>query len=166
MEQDLQLLWQRHVHKALQGTTRPNDDDNDNDDDDDLFGKKVKFYGTVSAVSIGSVLDSFSVGDQVFDVKPSDGAATNSAEALGATNVAGVAAGAIDLGTYSVRVSVTDNESLSYQVPEAGTYYLRVYYQDAGNSYNLRWSFAAGVPLVDALESTALKNGSACHLRA
>lgn len=35
--------------------------------------------------------------------------------------------------------SSTDNEYIDYTVPESGYYYIKVYYGDAGNTYNLWW---------------------------
>ncbi len=36
--------------------------------------------------------------------------------------------------------STTDNEYIDYTVPSSGTYYVRVYYDDNGNSYDLMWN--------------------------
>ena len=36
-------------------------------------------------------------------------------------------------------VSTSDNEFIEHVVPSAGTYYIRVYYDDAGNTYDLWW---------------------------
>jgi hypothetical protein len=43
----------------------------------------------------------------------------------------------LTLITYSV--STTDNEYIDYILPSSGTYYLLIYYGDAGNTYNLWW---------------------------
>lgn len=54
--------------------------------------------------------------------------------------------GDIDIALYDasgVRLasstSVSDNEYIDYTVSSGGTYYIKVYYGDAGNSYNLWW---------------------------
>lgn len=54
--------------------------------------------------------------------------------------------GDIDLEIYDIGVSfivgsysVTDNEYINYVLPSDGTYYLLVYYGDAGNAYDLWW---------------------------
>jgi len=57
------------------------------------------------------------------------------------------AAGNIDLelwdSTYTIRYatswSTTDNEVIDYIVPSSGTYYIRVYYGNGGNTYDLWW---------------------------
>ena len=56
------------------------------------------------------------------------------------------AEGDIDLAvhdTVGVRVdksdSITDNEHIDTILPSSGTYYIRVYYDDAGNTYDLWW---------------------------
>ncbi len=56
------------------------------------------------------------------------------------------AAGDIDLAVYDSggspvtdSESITDNEYIDYVLSSSGTYYLLVYYEDAGNSYDLRW---------------------------
>ncbi|MEM9216665.1 MAG: leishmanolysin-related zinc metalloendopeptidase [Cyanobacteria bacterium P01_F01_bin.150] len=56
------------------------------------------------------------------------------------------AEGDIDLALYDANgtfitssISTTDNESIDTIVPNPGTYYLRVYYDDAGNTYDLWW---------------------------
>jgi hypothetical protein len=56
------------------------------------------------------------------------------------------AAGDIDLalhdsggGLLASSTSVTDDESIDFVVPAAGQYFLRIYYDDAGNSYDLWW---------------------------
>ena len=35
--------------------------------------------------------------------------------------------------------SMTDDEHIDYTVPGSGTYYILVYFDDAGNSYDLWW---------------------------
>jgi hypothetical protein len=54
--------------------------------------------------------------------------------------------GNIDLVVYDAAgnriaesTSVTDNESLDIEVPTSGTHYLKVYGDNAGNTYDLRW---------------------------
>lgn len=54
--------------------------------------------------------------------------------------------GDIDLALYDAdgqfitsSISATDNESLDTVVENPGTYYLRVYYEDMGNTYDLWW---------------------------
>lgn len=56
-------------------------------------------------------------------------------------------AGDIDIAVYAsdgttqvtYSESKTDNEYIDYILPSSGTYYIRVYYSDAGNAYNLWW---------------------------
>lgn len=48
-------------------------------------------------------------------------------------------------------ISVTDNERISYMVPSAGIYYVRVYFANAGNAYDL--AFDSGVIFSDGFES-------------
>ncbi|MFX0146071.1 MAG: clostripain-related cysteine peptidase, partial [Candidatus Hodarchaeota archaeon] len=56
------------------------------------------------------------------------------------------AAGDIDIAVYDNTLSLiaeawsmTDNEYINTVVPSSGTYYLLIYYGDAGNEYDLRW---------------------------
>ena len=57
------------------------------------------------------------------------------------------AAGDIDIEVYASdgttyvtgSSSSTDNEYIDYVLPSSGTYYLRIYYGDNGNSYDLWW---------------------------
>ncbi|MFX1321662.1 MAG: clostripain-related cysteine peptidase [Promethearchaeota archaeon] len=53
----------------------------------------------------------------------------------------------ISLITYSE--SVTDNEYINYIVPSSGTYYLLIYYGDAGNEYDLWWNDTSPVAPTD-----------------
>ena len=66
------------------------------------------------------------------------------------------AAGDIDIALYDASAtrlasstSTTDDELIEYDVlTGGGTYYVKVYYDDAGNSYNLRWdNTAPALPL-------------------
>ncbi len=57
------------------------------------------------------------------------------------------AQGDIDLGVYDANGDlltssrgVSDNESIDTVLPNAGTYYLKVFYGDGENSYNLKWN--------------------------
>lgn len=65
------------------------------------------------------------------------------------------AEGDIDVAIYNANqefiasaTSITDNELLETTVPTPGDYYLRVYFDDLGNSYDLRWDTET-FPLVD-----------------
>ena len=51
----------------------------------------------------------------------------------------------IDFITYSH--SITDNEYIDYIVPSSGTYYLLIWYNPAGNEYDLWWD---DLPVIDA----------------
>jgi hypothetical protein len=42
-------------------------------------------------------------------------------------------------GQLACSVSTTDNEFIDHVVPGPGTYYIRVYFDDAGNTYDLWW---------------------------
>jgi len=55
-------------------------------------------------------------------------------------------AGDIDISVYNSvgsyvtgSSSITDNEYIDYTLPSSGTYYLRVYYSNTGNTYDLLW---------------------------
>jgi len=57
------------------------------------------------------------------------------------------AAGDIDIDVYDASLtlitdswSMTDNEYINYIVPSSGTYYLLIYWGDAGNEYDLKWA--------------------------
>ncbi|MBU1695174.1 MAG: PPC domain-containing protein [Verrucomicrobia bacterium] len=59
------------------------------------------------------------------------------------------AEGDIDVGLYdadghqqAAAQGITDNEILDHDVPTSGTFYIRVYYDDAGNTYDLWWNAA------------------------
>jgi len=61
--------------------------------------------------------------------------------------------GDIDLALYdefgnlfAVSGSTTDNESLDISLHDAGIYYIKVYFGDAGNSYDLQWSASGETP--------------------
>jgi hypothetical protein len=65
------------------------------------------------------------------------------------------AEGDIDVAIYNANqefiasaTSITDNELLETTVSAPGDYYLRVYFDDLGNSYDLRWDTET-FPLVD-----------------
>ncbi len=69
--------------------------------------------------------------------------------------------GDIDLAVYDWQgefvthsTSQTDNESIDCRVPSYGTYYLRVYFGNAGNTYDLWWDDA--IPLDDPYEPNDL----------
>jgi len=54
--------------------------------------------------------------------------------------------GDIDIALYDAAgnwladsAGISDNEFIDYVVPSAGTYYIQVYYADAGNTYDLWW---------------------------
>ncbi len=54
--------------------------------------------------------------------------------------------GDIDISVYNSvgtwvtgKTSTTDNEYIDYTLPSSGTYYLRIYYGNAGNTYDLLW---------------------------
>ncbi|MFX1258404.1 MAG: clostripain-related cysteine peptidase [Promethearchaeota archaeon] len=59
--------------------------------------------------------------------------------------------GNIDLDVYNSggfliksSTSMTDNEYINYDLPSSGTYYLRIYGEDAGNIYDLWWDVLIG----------------------
>ena len=61
--------------------------------------------------------------------------------------------GDIDLALYDAdgqfitnSISATDNESIDTVVDNPGTYYLRVYYEDVGNTYDLWWDDRSNTP--------------------
>lgn len=51
-------------------------------------------------------------------------------------------------GTQLITLSQTstDNEYIDYILPSSGTYYLRVYGDDVGNSYDLWWNYDSYIP--------------------
>jgi hypothetical protein len=53
--------------------------------------------------------------------------------------------------------SVTDNEVIDYTVSSTGTYYVRVYYGNAGNSYDLWWDdlVSGSITLISGLGDTS-----------
>ncbi|MEI6972434.1 MAG: matrixin family metalloprotease, partial [bacterium] len=74
------------------------------------------------------------------------------------------AAGDIDLqltdasgNLLGVSQGVTDNERISVRVPSSGIHYIAVYYENKGNSYDLRWAgSASGSSLSDAVDAPTL----------
>ncbi|MFX1479011.1 MAG: pre-peptidase C-terminal domain-containing protein [Promethearchaeota archaeon] len=66
------------------------------------------------------------------------------------------AEGDIDIDVYSSTLSyiagnssITDNEYINVLVPSSGTYYLYIYFANAGNTYDLWWDDLPGAPPTD-----------------
>ncbi len=76
------------------------------------------------------------------------------------------AEGDIDVGLYDaagqrqfVAEGVADNEILDGDVPAPGTFYIRVYYDDAGNTYDLWWNAAMRQTPISTLGRTGTATG-------
>jgi hypothetical protein len=66
-----------------------------------------------------------------------------------------------NVGTYVTgSASITDNEFIDYTLPSSGTYYLRIYHGDAGNTYDMLWDDIYTTQTDDAYEENDLRTSA------
>ncbi|GAF74521.1 unnamed protein product, partial [marine sediment metagenome] len=77
------------------------------------------------------------------------------------------AAGDIDISVYNSigtyvtgSASTTDNEFIDYIVPSSGWYYLKIYYDNAGNTYDLLWDDIVTAATDDSYEPNDLRTSA------
>jgi len=116
----------------------PDDNYEENDDSDtayDLSGDEDTLLNTIDGYGV-------QLDDDWYEISIAEGY-ENVTIVLTFTH----SAGNIELALYNSTgdlitssASTTDNEYINYVVSSSGAYYIRVYGDDAGNSYNLIWS--------------------------